>query len=196
MTDRPINIYGVSEESQTVRFNEIVISRGDEKKNKKEKEKEKEKKMKPEKKAPVKQAAKVKKVDGRGIGPGTKLFKFKADSAQGECDVLGCKSKAHSPKAFRCKKHSLEIRKAQLRENNLVWKKRRAKGEADHHVVYTNVVTGKQELTKWAVQHPNEAMARAKKGECVLDPEALAKLIAASKKAKAKVKGAKARVKN
>lgn len=132
----------------------------------------------------------------RTWGPGTKQFKFKPVSLRGECDVLGCKAKAHKPTAFRCLKHKKEIRKVQLRENNKTWHKRIEKGTAKHHVVYTSPVTGKQELTEWALLNPDRAIKQVKKGESIVTPEQFAKLAKASKEAAAKNKrGAKGRAK-
>lgn len=166
-------------------------------------------KAKAKAKKPVKQVAKVApaKVDAkpltpgkdgsRGWGPGTKQFKFKPVSLRGECDVLGCKSKAHSPSAFRCAKHKKEIRKVQLRENNQTWFKRIEKGTAKHHVVYTSPVTGKQELTEWALANPDKALAQVKKGISIVEPDEFKKLLVASKAAAAKnKKGAKGRAKS
>lgn len=132
----------------------------------------------------------------RTWGPGTKQFKFKPVSLRGECDVLGCKAKAHKPTAFRCLKHKKEIRKVQLKENNKTWHKRIEKGTAKHHVVYTSPVTGRQELTEWALLNPDRALKQVKKGESIVTPEQFAKLAKASKEAAAKgKKGAKGRAK-
>jgi hypothetical protein len=132
----------------------------------------------------------------RAWGPGTKAFKFKPLSLRGECDVLGCKGGAHKPTAFRCLKHKKEIRKEQLRANNQTWFKRIEKGTAKHHVVYTSPVTGKQELTEWALMNPDRAMAQVKKGISIVDAEQFKKLVAKSKEAAAKnKKGAKGRAK-
>ena len=130
----------------------------------------------------------------RTWGPGTKMFKFKPVSVKGECDVQGCKSKA--PNSFRCLKHKKEIRKVQLRENNKTWHKRIEKGTAKHHVVYTSPVTGKQELTNWALLNPDRALAQVKKGVSIVDADQFKKLLAKSKEAAAKNKrGAKGRAK-
>lgn len=132
----------------------------------------------------------------RAWGPGTKQFKFKPLSVRGECDVLGCKSKARRPTAFRCAKHRAEIRRVQLKLNNQTWFKRIEKGTAKHHVVYTSPVTGKRTLSAWAMVHPDKALAQVKKGVSVVEPDEFKKLVEQAKKlSAANKKGAKARAK-
>jgi hypothetical protein len=129
----------------------------------------------------------------RVVGPGTAKFKFKKEKLVGQCDVLGCKAKAHKPNAYRCMKHKKEIRKVQLAANNVVWHKRVKAKTADHHIVYT--YDGKQKLSKWARAHPDAAMERVKKEQAVIDLDQFKKLVELSKsQAKSKqIKTAKAK---
>lgn len=132
----------------------------------------KEIKVKTEKKAAPKAkptAQKVKKTDRiKPIGPGTKMFKFKAERAAGECDVQGCKVKGLGKKR-RCGKHKKEIRKEQLRANNVVWKKRVKDGTAGHHVVYTRPGEKKPIATKYSLKKTDAAVAVVAKGHSVVE---------------------------
>lgn len=152
----------------------------------------------PQEKAPKggKKEKSVKKQTKRGVGPGTKRFKFKAVRKAGECDVLGCSRSPSTTKARRCLKHKKLIRKEQLKANNVVWRKRVQKGTAGHHIVYTSPKEGKTSLTEWARANPERAMKLVKKDFGTVDLDGfrkLAKLAAdaadkAAKKAKVKAR--------
>lgn len=74
----------------------------------------------------------------KGPGPAMQALasKLRAEPSLGGCDVIGCKNRATSPRAWRCGPHKKAIRKAQLKANNAVWRKRVKEGKAGHHVVY------------------------------------------------------------
>lgn len=135
----------------------------------------------------------VTKPRGRNSGPGTRLFKFKASREPGECDIKGCSTKVPG-RARRCAKHKKEVRKAQLRENNLIWRKRVARGQAKHHVVYTSPVAGKRTLTEWARQNPERALKLVKNDFGVVDLEEFRKLLKLAEKSEAKTAKKAARV--
>ena len=131
--------------------------------------------------------------DRSKVGPAMKRFKFKKDRKPGECDVLGCKVNGLAP-ARRCHKHKKLIRKAQLKANNVVWRKRVKEGTAGNHAVYT--FDGDQVATKFARKESSKALAAVKAGHAVVDEKGFKKALAAAevvRKAKAKVKKVKAK---
>lgn len=134
--------------------------------------------------------------DRAKVGPAMKKFKFKVKRQKGECDVLGCKVKGLGSKR-RCPKHKKLIRKAQLKANNVVWRKRVKDGVAGHHAVYTDSDEGKTRATKFAVKAADKALAAVKAGHSVVDVDGFKKALAQAEKAKVtkkakKVKGKKA----
>lgn len=135
-------------------------------------------------------------------GPGTKQFKFKKERIVGECDVLGCKAKAKSPRSFRCKAHMKAVRKVQLKMNNKVWRKRVKAKEAGHHTVYTNPNDDKprRALSAWARGNIDRAKKVVEQEATIIDMEEFKKLTKAkptgkivTKKVTPKVPKAKAK---
>lgn len=110
----------------------------------------------------------------RVVGPGTKKFSFKEARVRGACDVARCSKKARSPKGFRCKKHIKLVRKAQLKANNVVWRKRVKAQTAGHHIVYTFKKVTKP--TEWATRNPDAAVTQTERGATV-DTKALRQLL-------------------
>lgn len=142
-------------------------------------------KAKPKAKKTPKAKARVK-----PIGPGTSAFKFKPLPKSREvCDVLTCREK---PKAgFRCAKHKKIIRKAQLKANNVIWKKRVKAGTAGHHAVYTYEDT--QLATKFAIKQTDKMEKVVKDGHSIIPTVGKFKEIVSKTKqlrAKAKKKAA------
>lgn len=133
----------------------------------------KEIKAKAEKKAaPVKAKPTAKKVKAKDrtkpIGPGTKLFKFKDGPKSFEvCDVLNCREKPKS--GFRCVKHKKAIRKAQLKANNITWRKRVKDGTAGNHVVYTRPGEKKPIATKYSLKKTDAAVKVVSTGHSVVE---------------------------
>lgn len=126
----------------------------------------------------------LKKVSGaKVIGPGTKLFKFKPGKKSREvCDLLSCRTKPKT--GFRCDAHRKIVRKAQLKANNPVWKRRVKAGTAGHHVVYTKPDTGKRIATKFSLKAADEATKVVKSGHSVVSEVGKFKaILAATKKA-------------
>jgi hypothetical protein len=114
------------------------------------------------------------------LGPVTKQFKFKDGPKSFEiCDVLNCKSKPK--KGFRCDAHRKLIRKAQLKANNAVWKKRVKAGEAGHHAVYT--YEGKRIATRAALKDTEKFIPVVKSGHSVVTEVGKFKEIVAKTKA-------------
>lgn len=134
----------------------------------------------PAKQARTKESAvkKTKKPPARGQnrGPGTRLFKFKENRKPGECDIKGCSTKV-AGKLRRCAAHKKAVRKAQLRENNIIWRRRVARGQAKHHLVYTSPKAGRRALTEWARQNPERAMKLVKNDFGVVDLDQFRKLL-------------------
>jgi hypothetical protein len=110
----------------------------------------------------------------RKPGPAARLFKLKKE-ADGKCNVLGC-SKPRKGRKW-CATHTKEVRKEQLRLNNLTWRKKAREGAAGHHVVYTSTVDGKQKPTAWALQNPAKALKQVKESG-IVEVEELKKLLA------------------
>lgn len=118
------------------------------------------------------------------VGKGTLLFKYKPKRSREVCDVLSCREKPK--KGFRCEKHRKMIRKAQLKANNVVWKKRVKEGTAGHHVVYTKPDTGKTIATKFSLKATDKATAVVKSGHSIIGEVGKFKaIVAATKKASA-----------
>lgn len=109
------------------------------------------------KKSKAKTKVKKRKVLPRIKGPAVHALKFKEGKRhQGQCDIVGCMSKSRTPRAFRCAKHQLDVRTAQLKANNVTWQKRVKAGTAGHRRVYHG------EPTTWA--DAQAAKKRKKKG--------------------------------
>lgn len=109
-------------------------------------------------------------------------LKVKPERIPGVCLVQGCNKPSATGLAQWCRDHKKAIRKEQLRLNNIVWRKRVEQGKAGHHLVYRNKPTG------FAVENPDKALAIAKKGVGITEPDDLKKILAkgaASKKVKA-----------
>ena len=109
------------------------------------------------KKAPQK-AKELVKIKGaqllkKGPGPATKAWakKFRADREPGQCNMKGCSRKTVTPRAKWCAPHKKEVRKAQLKANNVVWRKAVKEGRAGHHVVYDG------QATVFTLQNKNQA---------------------------------------
>ncbi len=145
----------------------------------------KEKAVKAAPKAKAKKALRAKRV----VGPATAKFKFKAERKRGECDVLGCNAKPQA--GFRCTKHRKLIRKAQLKANNVVWKKRVKAGTAGHHVVYTRPGEKLPIATRFAMKAPEKALEVVRKEHSIVEEVGVMKEILARTKASRKVKAAK-----
>lgn len=107
------------------------------------------------------------KFGSRKPGPAMGLFKLKDPAEPGVCRVYGCSKKASSGKGRWCAPHKKEIRKAQLKANNVIWRKRVKAGTAGHHVVYS--VEKKLRPTEWAVKNKEKALAKVKKGEATIE---------------------------
>jgi hypothetical protein len=102
----------------------------------------------------------------RIVGPAMKDFikKVKKTPLPGICQLNGCKTKV-TARAKWCATHKKEIRKAQLKANNEVWRKRVKDGIAGHHVVYKN------RPTIWAAQNKQHATKFVQAGHAVVTPE-------------------------
>src|SRR5687767_13403560 len=88
-----------------------------------------------------------------------------------KCSVDNCKKDVPNERTTFCHWHKKDIRREQLRLNNITWKRRVKKGTAKHHLTY------RREATEWAVVHPADALAKAKKGYGELPPVELAEAI-------------------
>lgn len=122
--------------------------------------KPKEEAVKTKTKTKVKVASKPK-VSKRKPGPATAKFKFKPlPKSRTQCDVLNCK--VRPSKGFRCTGHKKLIRKAQLKANNVVWKKRVKAGTAGHHVIYTRPGEKKPIATRWSLGKKTAELAHKK----------------------------------
>lgn len=99
-------------------------------------------------KAPKKEKEAVKQIKGAQLlktGPGPAMVQFakklRKTPEQGMCHVLGCEKKSVTLRAKWCMGHKKAIRKAQLKANNKVWRKRVKEGLAGHHVIYAGAAT-------------------------------------------------------
>ncbi len=135
-------------------------------------------------KAKAVKAAKVPKVKApkaaKKVGPGTVKFKFKENRKPGQCDVLNCSVNNLKGVKRRCPKHKKIIRKAQLKANNVVWKKRVKNKEAGHHAVYT--YDGKQLATRYSLKATDKVADVVKKGHSIIKEVGTFKAIVAKTK--------------
>lgn len=99
-------------------------------------------------------------VPKRKPGPAMAKFKVKPVAEPGICRLVGCKTKTAGVKW--CATHKKQIRKAQLKANNPVWRKRIKAGTAKHHVVYSD------RPTAWAVKAKEEALKIVKSGHSII----------------------------
>lgn len=102
----------------------------------------------PKAKAAKKVKKEVMKIKGAQLlkkGPGPAMValakKVRTDVETGHCHFRGCTKKSVTNRAKWCLAHKRAIRKAQLKANNAVWRKRVKRGEAGHHVVYDGRAT-------------------------------------------------------
>jgi hypothetical protein len=98
---------------------------------------------------------------------------------RGTCAFKACGKKATSTRARWCAPHRKEVRREQLRLNNVTWNKRKAKGEAKHRLWYDN------RPTDYALASPTrlaEAKKLAKKLHPKLSADQIQALISAAKK--------------
>lgn len=131
-------------------------------------------------KAKAVKAAKVKAKAAKKVGPGTIKFKFKENRKPGQCDVLNCSVNNLKGLKRRCPKHKKIIRKAQLKANNVVWKKRVKNKEAGHHAVYT--YDGKQLATRYSLKATDKVADAVKKGHSIIKEVGAFKAIVAKTK--------------
>ena len=128
------------------------------------------------------------------VGSGTKAFKYKPlPWAPGACKVLKCKQKATSKMAKVCRVHKKEIRKQQLKANNVTYRKRIKDHKVISHIVYTDPDTGKPMLTQWAQRNPDKAMAIVKKGRGTIDLDTFRQLKKKADEDEAKREAAKSK---
>lgn len=77
---------------------------------------------------------------------------------QKTCKFRGCKT--HVKRGKWCAPHRKEVRKEQLRVNNVAWQARIAKGKAEHYLWYndrpTDYALSSEARTEKAVQHAKE----------------------------------------
>lgn len=120
--------------------------------------------------APAKKPAKKKaaKPAARQHGPWVRHFKFK-EKDDGLCGIKGCKTKKAGLRW--CASHKKQIRKVQLKLNNVTWRKRIEEGKAGHHLSYR----GKP--TAFTAEHQKKALLLAKKGHGVMTPTQLREAI-------------------
>lgn len=82
---------------------------------------------------------------------------------RGACNVAGCSGRPANSRTLFCSKHKKEIRKEQLKLNNIVWRKRVAEKKAGHHVVYRG------KATEWALTHKEQALKAVKAERSIYD---------------------------
>jgi hypothetical protein len=101
---------------------------------------------------------------------------------RGTCAFKGCGKKAISTRSRWCAPHRKEVRREQLRLNNVTWNKRKAKGEAKHRLWYDN------RPTDYALASPArlaEAKKLAKKLHPKLSADQIQALISRAKQERA-----------